>query len=115
MTVQRVIVDVELEDGRTFKGLRVKNPALVAYDLERTSKKWPDARDAPMLWRTFIAWRQLVNDGEYTGDFKAFRDRDCAEIDQDTDATGEGATEDVDPTNGGAESTPASSSPPSPE
>lgn len=104
MSVQRIIVNVELADGRTFEGLRIKNPALVAYDLERVSKKWESPSEVPMFWRTFIAWRQLVNQGDYTGDFKAFREVDCEEIDQ---VEGED-TEEVDPTRTGPESGPAS-------
>lgn len=102
--VRRIVLDVELDDGRTFPGLRVRNPALVAYDLERVSKKWESPSEVPMFWRTFIAWRQLVNQGDYTGDFKTFRETDCVEIDQ-TEGHEEG--EEVDPTTPADGSTPA--------
>lgn len=89
--VKRLVVNVEMEDGTTHEDLRIKNPALCAFDFERVKKKWPDAREAPILWQTFIAWRQLVNDGLYAGDFPTFRDKDCAEVSQVQE-------EDVDPT-----------------
>lgn len=104
MSVQRLILTVELVDGTTYPDLRICNPAMVAFDLERASKKWPDAREAPMLWRTFIAWRQLVNQGDYTADFKTFREADCLDIDQNDDGTDH---EEVDPTSPAAAPTPA--------
>ncbi len=106
-TVSRLIVDVELDDGTVHSDLRIKNPALVAYDLERAAKKWPDAREAPLLWQTFIAWRQLKNDGLYAGDFRDFRDSDCVEVTQVE-------VEEVDPTKKEDDSSPSSSSPPAP-
>lgn len=106
MSVQRIVLNVEMEDGTQFADLRIKNPALVAYDLERTSKKWQAAQEVPMFWRTFIAWRQLVNQGDYAGTFAEFRDKDCADIDQVKNEE-----EEVDPTREAAESTPALPSP----
>ena len=105
MSVSRLVVDVELDDGTLHEGLRIKNPALVAYDLERAAKKWPDAKEAPLLWQTFITWRQLRNDDLYGGDFKAFREVDCVDVTQVEE-------EEVDPTSPATESTHSSPSPP---
>lgn len=80
--LKRLTVRVELADGTILDDLKVRNPALVAFDFERKAKKWPPADEAPMLWQTFIAWRQAKNDGLYAGDFPTWRDTDCLEVDQ---------------------------------
>lgn len=104
-SVKRLVVSVEMADGTMHEELRVRNPALCAYDMERNRLKWPDAREAPMLWQTFVTWRQLVNDGLYAGDFKTFRDVDCSDLEQVKEHEG---GEDVDPTLQEDDSTPPS-------
>lgn len=106
--VQRLVVTVEMEDGTIHEDLRVKNPALCAFDIERAAKKWPTAQEGPLLWQTFVAWRQLVNDDLYRGTFKDFRDHDCADVSQADQET-------VDPTRPEDDSTPSSSSPQTPD
>ena len=49
--VKRLIVNVEMEDGTVHEDLRIKNPALCAFDIERASKKWPSAQEAPSSGR----------------------------------------------------------------
>lgn len=106
--VQRMLVNVEMADGIVHEKLRIRNPALVAFDFERTAKGWPDAAAAPMLWQTFVTWRQLKNDGRYLEDFPTFRDKDCAEVDVVK-------AEKVDPTKSEDAPTQSSESLPTPE
>lgn len=108
MTIKRVELAVELADGRSWDRLVINNHAMVAFDFERTDKKWPSAQDAPFLWLTFLAWQQLVDQGEYdatvtdpavrggrpASSFPRFRDTDCTGVDE----VSKGKREDVDPT-----------------
>jgi hypothetical protein len=82
--MQRIILYVELADGGTFDALTINNRAMVDYDFERAAKKWPPATEAPILWLTFLAYRQLIHAGIVNPDvtFKAFREDLCTFVDK---------------------------------
>ncbi len=123
MSINRVKVGVQLADGREWPDLTINNHALVEWDLTRGKNGWPPFKDAPMLWLTFLAWQQLVDQGEYprTVDnpsgpkakplpsFGQFREHDCVAIaDESADELNEPTP--VDPTNEAAEHGPVSPS-----
>lgn len=58
MSLERVEVDVELDDG-TEHHLTIGNPSLVAWDRIRAANKWPTVAEAPSLWMTYIAWHHM--------------------------------------------------------
>jgi hypothetical protein len=70
----------ELADGRTGT-IDVKNASLIAWDMTRGARKWPDQQGAPNLWQTFVVWHALTRIDEYAGKFEEFKDRDCDAID----------------------------------
>lgn len=122
MSINRVKVGIQLADGREWPELTINNHALVEWDLTRGKNGWPAFKDAPMLWLTFLAWQQLVDQGEYprTVDnpagpkakpllsFGQFREVDCVAIaDESADELNE--PQQVDPTSEAAE--PGSASP----
>jgi hypothetical protein len=39
------------------------NPDLIAWDMTRARHKWPEVRDAPFKWLTFIAWAACRREG----------------------------------------------------
>lgn len=83
---------IELSDGATFEST-ISNRAMVDYDFERVAKKWPPATEAPMVWLTFLAYRQLTHDGILPVDctFKSFREDLCEYVEKHSD-------DDADPT-----------------
>jgi hypothetical protein len=86
---KRLIVDVQLSDGRTYDGLVITNPAMVEWDFTAPKMGWPSHKDAPMLYTTFLVWAQLVHQGELDKadkanpkrtTFEAFRTTLCQHI-----------------------------------
>jgi len=39
------------------------NPDLIACDMTRARHRWPDVKDAPFKWLTFIAWHACRREG----------------------------------------------------
>lgn len=39
------------------------NPDLIVWDMTRSKHKWPEVKDAPWLWMTFIAWAACRREG----------------------------------------------------
>lgn len=69
----------ELSDGTTGE-VTVQNRSLIAWDETRGIRKWPDAKEAPTLWQTFLCWHALTRAGEYDGKFDQFKD-ECEALD----------------------------------
>lgn len=102
--MSQVEIEVTLSDGRRYAPLRISNRALVDFDFTRHANGWPKGKDAPFLWLTFLAWKQLGYNGEsdIVDTFKDFRETQCADI--EGGETGDGP--EADPTT--AQSTPDS-------
>lgn len=91
----RIVLDIELADGRTFANVAITNPVMVEYDTERKRMGYPTHKDAPMFYMTYLAWAQLCKNGDYPREdttqavkgakrpstFPDFRDRDCLYLD----------------------------------
>lgn len=99
----RVRVYVET-DGDDFLEIDVQtdNRDAVQWDFVRSRNRWPDAREAPLLWMTFLAWNAIRRTGGPSGDgFEKWNERVVAVEPIDADGnpltTGE-AGADVDPT-----------------
>lgn len=45
----------------------VENPAIVRWDLEAGKRGFPPKKQAKQLYGTFLAWAQLVQQGDYPG------------------------------------------------
>lgn len=85
--------------------VQTDNRDLIQWDAVRARKGWPDTREAPMLWSTFIAWHAAHRvGGPVPATFDEFRAQCVQVIGIDRDGnpmTGEDATgdeADVDPT-----------------
>jgi hypothetical protein len=44
------------------------NPDLVAWDMTRARHRWPEVKDAPFKWLTFIAWHAARREGRIPAD-----------------------------------------------
>ena len=44
------------------------NPDLIAYDMTRAKHRWPDMKEAPILWLSFIAWSACRREGRIASD-----------------------------------------------
>lgn len=54
------------------------NRDLVAWDMTRGRKGWPEMKDAPFLWSTFVAWSVMRREGHTDLSVDAFFER-CLE------------------------------------
>lgn len=114
--MNRIELAVTMADGTVHDKLAINNHAMVSYDFAAHKNRWPSGTDAPFLWLTYLAWQQLVDQGDYPatddknrGTFTQFQQQDCIDVDRvDT-------SEKVDPTTEAAASAPASQSQPQPE
>lgn len=39
------------------------NPDLIAFDMTRARHRWPEVKEAPFLWLTFISWHACRREG----------------------------------------------------
>lgn len=53
---------VTLETGAELDA-QTDNRDAVQWDFTRSRNRWPDGRDAPILWVTFLAWNALRRTG----------------------------------------------------
>lgn len=44
------------------------NPDLIAWDMTRGKHRWPELKDAPFKWLTFIAWHACRREGSIPAD-----------------------------------------------
>ena len=57
----------------------IHNRTRIAWDDTRAKRKWPAFNEAPFKFQTFLVWRQLVTDGNYSKSFDEF-EQECCEI-----------------------------------
>jgi hypothetical protein len=43
-------------DAPEILEVQTLSPDLIAFDMTRAKHRWPDMKEAPMLWLSFIAW-----------------------------------------------------------
>lgn len=58
---------VQLDDG-TEHDVQTMNPDAIRFDVTRGRKGWPDSKDAPLLWATFLAWAAMRREGKLSCD-----------------------------------------------
>lgn len=79
----RVRVLLELPDSDQLAEVTVQpdNRDMVRWDRARAAKKWPEQKEAPVLWITFLAWAAIKRLGHdvHTGDYDSFEGR-CVEV-----------------------------------
>ena len=96
--VVRVILG-DVDDEASWREVEVQtvNADMVAFDLERNRRGWPEMGKAAPLWLTFVSYRALTRRGEFAGSFK---DYEAAVLEVGTPDVGDGeAVEtDADPT-----------------
>lgn len=73
------------------------NPDLIAWDMTRAKHRWPEVKDAPFLWLTFIAWHAARREGMIPPDltWEVWRDSTLT-------VTNLGGDEEADPSHGAA-------------
>ena len=73
----RVVVD-DPAKGMVEVVLQTDNRDLVRWDVTRARKGWPEFKDSPFLWLTFLAWSVMQREGQTTLKLDAFLDT-CTE------------------------------------
>jgi hypothetical protein len=43
--------------------IQTLNPDLILWDRTRMKHKWPEVKDAPMMWLTFLSWAACRREG----------------------------------------------------
>jgi hypothetical protein len=71
------------------------NPDLVAWDMTRTKHRWPEVKDAPFKWLTFISWHAARREHAIPSDL-TYEAWEASTLDVTTLSGDEG--EPVDPT-----------------
>src|SRR5215471_1380438 len=76
------LVKVTMADGAVHD-VQTANPDLVRFDMTRGRMHWPDAREAPFLWLTFVAWAALKREHALPDDmtWETFSETECVGID----------------------------------
>ena len=46
------------------------NPDLIAWDMTRAKHRWPEVKDAPFKWLTFLAWHACRREGRIPNDLR---------------------------------------------
>jgi hypothetical protein len=44
------------------------NPDMIAWDMTRQKHRWPEVKDAPFKWLTFLAWHACRREGRIPPD-----------------------------------------------
>lgn len=103
-TFSRLILAVEMKDGKQYPELVITNTALVEWDLARHRHHWPAGDELPFLWMSYLAFHQLKLDGDYRGKWSEFQAdvRHTQTIPDPLDPK-QAKTDDVDPTTPEAE------------
>jgi len=75
------LVRVTLADGTQYD-VQCANPDLVRFDMTRGRMHWPEMREAPFLWLTFVAWAASKREHLIPEDvtWEAFNETDCVGI-----------------------------------
>lgn len=92
MTTPTVTATIQQGDELlTLPEIHTDNRDLVRWDRARATNRWPQLREAPFLWLTYISWAGYRRLGIYSGTYDEW-DEVCVEITTDRDPA------DVDPT-----------------
>jgi hypothetical protein len=100
----RVVVALETPTPGEYLEYTVQtdNRDAVQWDFVRARKAWPQGKDAPLLWMTFLAWNALRRSGApVTDSFDTFANECVAvqPVDEDgNDLTAGSEVATVDPT-----------------
>lgn len=99
----RVYVETPTADEFLEIDVQTDNRDAVQWDFTRARNRWPEAKEAPLLWMTFLAWNAIRRTGGPAGSgFEAFNETVVAvePIDRDGNPlTGDAeGVADVDPT-----------------
>lgn len=73
----RVVVD-DPAKGAVEVVVQTDNRDLVRWDVTRARKGWPEFKDSPFLWLTFLAWSVMQREGHTSLKLDAFLDT-CVE------------------------------------
>jgi hypothetical protein len=81
--------------------IQTLNPDLIAWDMTRAKHRWPEVKDAPFLWLTFISWHAARREGVIPPDL-TYEQWQASTLNV-TSLGGEGdEAEEVDPIHGAA-------------
>lgn len=89
-------------DAPEIMEIQTLNPDLIAWDMTRAKHRWPDVKDAPFLWLTFISWHACRREGRIPRDL-TYEQWQESTLNVSTAGGDEDDAEAVDPTHGAAE------------
>jgi hypothetical protein len=55
-------------DAPEILEVQTLNPDLIAWDMTHARHKWPELKEAPFKWLTFIAWHACRREGRIPAD-----------------------------------------------
>ncbi|NHP18429.1 hypothetical protein G8767_33480 [Rhodococcus sp. IC4_135] len=90
MAVQRIIVNVEMEDGTVHENVKTNISDQMKTAAMQRKQKWGSAVEDPVSFTNYITFIALYRQGLFTGSWEAFCN-EAAAIEQVE-------TEDIDPT-----------------
>lgn len=77
------------------------NPDLIAWDMTRARHKWPEVKDAPFMWLTFLGWHACRREGRIPADltWEVWKDTtlDVSTIDDDGEKGDAGPVDPIRP------------------
>lgn len=99
MALKTPRVRIQLEQPNTDDVLEMDvqtdNRDMIQWDVTRARRDWPQGKDAPALWLTFLAWHALHRTGGTTLQLDGFLAAciDVSGIDRDGETVAAGATD----------------------
>lgn len=90
MAIQRIILDVLMNDGTEHTGVVITNADRIKGESTGRRQKWGTLEESQQTYSAFWAYAALCRLGQFTGSFDDFV--------QASEVIGEAGTETVDPT-----------------
>lgn len=90
MAIQRMVLDVEMEDGTVHTGIKTNIADQMLYSRKSKMEKWGSVSDDPLTFLNFMAFAALSRLGLYPKGWNEFIN--------DAAAVGDSGSEDISPT-----------------
>ncbi|KAA0925956.1 hypothetical protein [Rhodococcus sp. ANT_H53B] len=72
MAIQRLILDIEMEDGTEHLGIKTNLADQAKFAKSRSVHKWPSVQEDPITFINFLAFAALSRLGKFEGGFDKF-------------------------------------------
>lgn len=76
----RVYLETDVAGEYLEIDVQTDNRDAVQWDFARSRQRWPDGREAPLLWMTYLSWHAIRRTGgPAPADFEEFNKR-CVDV-----------------------------------